>query len=296
MNRLILTTLGLLLASTALAEDVDRTIDAHSGARVSVSIVEGSLDIVGWDRNEVQVRGTIGDDVEEFVFERDGKDILIKVKVPSRNSGRKDYSANLDIRVPAGSSLDVGTVSADIEVEGVTSEQELQSVSGDVSTEAFAADIDAETVSGDVEIEAHNDRASGEWELSTVSGDIVAIGLSGELEANVVSGDIRVIGGGFSRARIETVSGNLDFSAALAAGGKLDMESVSGNIDLEFEGEVSARFDVESFSGRIKNCFGPKAERTSKYAPGVELSFSEGAGDGRVSLSTLNGNIEICKR
>ena len=92
------------------------------------------------------------------------------------------------------------------------------------------------------------------------------------------------------------MSGNVKFSAALADGGKLAMESVSGNIDLEFEGEVSARFDVESFSGRIKNCFGPKAERTSKYAPGVELSFTEGAGDGRVSLSTLNGNIEICKR
>ena len=296
MKTLVLTVLGLLLATVAAAEEVDRTIDAHSRSRVSVSIVEGSLDIVGWDRNEVRVQGSIGDDVEKFIFERDGKDILIKVKVPNQNSGRKDHSANLEIRVPAGSSLDVGTVSADMEVEGVMGEQELQSVSGDVTTQAFAADIDAGTVSGDVEVEANNGKASGAWALSTVSGDIVAIGLSGEIEANVVSGDIRVVGGGFSRARMETVSGNVKFSAALADGGKLAMESVSGNVDVEFQGDVSARFDVESFSGRIKNCFGPKAERTSKYAPGVELSFTEGAGDGRVSLSTLNGNIEICKR
>ena len=110
MKTLVLTVLGLLLATVAAAEEVDRTIDAHSRSRVSVSIVEGSLDIVGWDRNEVRVQGSIGDDVEKFIFERDGKDILIKVKVPNQNSGRKDHSANLEIRVPAGSSLDVGTV------------------------------------------------------------------------------------------------------------------------------------------------------------------------------------------
>ena len=40
--------------------------------------------------------------------------------------------------------------------------------------------------------------------------------------------------------------------------------------------------DVDTFNGRIRNCFGPKAERTSRYAPGWGLSFAEGDGDGRV--------------
>jgi hypothetical protein len=35
--------------------------------------------------------------------------------------------------------------------------------------------------------------------------------------------------------------------------------------------------------------------RTSKYAPGRELRFTEGDGDARVSIKTLNGSLRLCK-
>ena len=57
----------------------------------------------------------------------------------------------------------------------------------------------------------------------------------------------------------------------------------------------SASFDIETFNGSIDNCFGPKPERTSKYAPGKKLDFQEGNGDARISVSTMNGDITICK-
>ena len=66
-------------------------------------------------------------------------------------------------------------------------------------------------------------------------------------------------------------------------------------VDLQFAGNVSGQFDIDTFNGGIDNCFGPKAQRTSKYAPGMELSFSEGDGDARVTVSTVNGDISICK-
>ena len=73
------------------------------------------------------------------------------------------------------------------------------------------------------------------------------------------------------------------------------MESVNGTVEVGFVGEVSARFDIETFNGRIRNCFGPEAERTSKYTPGLELSFQDGDGDARVNISTLNGDVSICR-
>ena len=76
----------------------------------------------------------------------------------------------------------------------------------------------------------------------------------------------------------------------LGAGGA----AVNGDVDVQFSGDVSARFDIETFNGDITNCFGPKAERTSKYTPGLELSFTEGDGDGRVTITTLNGDIDMC--
>ncbi|NIV17484.1 MAG: hypothetical protein GWN47_03550, partial [Woeseiaceae bacterium] len=77
--------------------------------------------------------------------------------------------------------------------------------------------------------------------------------------------------------------------------GRLDVETVNGDVDIEFAGDVSARFDIETFNGDIRNCFGPEAERVSKYAPGYELKFTEGGGSGRVTIETLNGDLRLCK-
>ncbi len=293
MNKVALILIGVLLASPALAGKIDQTQDADPNGQVDIFNLSGELEIIGWDRNQIQVKGTIGDDVEEFIFERDGNSTTIKVKVPERIRGHKDVSSDLVIRVPEGSSIEVGGVSTDISTEGVQGEQELQSVSGDLEIEIFAADVDAGTVSGDVDAEGSNKDA--EVRLETVSGDVTADGLSGELKAGSVSGDVDITQGDFSRARIETVNGDIEFNAALRSGGKLDIETVNGTVDVMFVGDVSARFDIETFNGRIRNCFGPEAERTSKYAPGWELSFTEGGGDGRVSIATLNGGLRLCK-
>jgi len=293
MKNLTLMLLGTLLASPAIAEKIDMTNDADPQGEVEVFNLSGDIEITGWDRDEIRVTGTIGDDVEEFIFERDGKTTTIKVKVPHHTRGHKSYSSELVIRVPKGSSIDVSGVSSDIEVEGVQGEQELNSVSGDIETEIFAADVDAETVSGDVDVEGTNKVA--EASLATVSGDITADGLSGEIRAETVSGDIDITHGDFSSARLETVNGDVNFVAALQPKGRLDVETINGTVDVMFVGDVSADFDIETFNGRIRNCFGPEAERTSKYAPGWELSFTEGDGNGRVTIATLNGGIKLCK-
>ena len=57
----------------------------------------------------------------------------------------------------------------------------------------------------------------------------------------------------------------------------LNCVGLPGDVDVQFSNDVGARFDIETFNGDIENCFGPKAERTSKYTPGLELSFTEGA-------------------
>lgn len=283
---------ALFIAGVSSAEDIDRTLDVDRDSRISISNLAGDVVVRGWNESRVHISGELGPDVEELVFERDGKQVTIKVRIPERSWGKKRVTSDLDIRVPQMSSVNVSTVSADITVNGVRGEQRLQSVSGDVSTEAFESEIDAEAVSGDVAAVGRD--ADGVWRFTTVSGDIMARDLSGEIRAEVVSGDIELSGGSFERLVLETVNGNIDFRGGLRNGGKMDVESVNGSVDIKFEGSVSARFDIETFNGGIRNCFGPKAERTSRHAPGWELSFTEGSGDGRVTIETLNGRVTVC--
>lgn len=291
MRKLTVIALALVFMAPAVAQEVDRTLDAAPDGAVDISNIAGSVFVDGWNRDEVNVKGTLGRNVEELIFERDGDRITVKVKVPKR--GGRGIASDLSISVPSGSSLDVATVSADIEVKDVRGEQKLEAVSGDILTESFGADVRAGTVSGDVTISGNGE--DNETHGTTVSGDVTLRGVAGEVFAESVSGDVIVTDGAFDRAQFNTVNGDIEFNAELRDDGRLSAETVNGGVELRFEGEVSGRFDIDTFNGDIDNCFGPKPERTSKYAPGQELSFQEGNGDARITVSTMNGDIDICR-
>ena len=291
MKKLTVIVLGLLLAAPIMAEEVDRTLDAASDGRVHISNIAGSVTVNGWSRDQVEVTGELGRNVEELIFERDGDKITIKVKVPKK-SGR-GIESDLYVQLPQGSSIDVSTVSADIDVKQVMGEQSLGTVSGDINTESAKSDISAEAVSGEIEISGQDSATNAR--ANTVSGDVVLTGVAGVADTESVSGDVTVVDGSFERIDVNTVNGDILFRSALQAGGKLTAETVNGSVDLEFSGDVSGRFDIDTFNGDIDNCFGPKPERTSKYTPGLELSFQDGDGDARVNISTLNGDVSICR-
>lgn len=291
MKKLTAIVLGLVLAVAAAAEDVNRSLDASPDGHVHISNISGSVSVSGWSRDQVEVTGNIGPKVEELIFERSGDKVTIKVKVPKK-SGR-GVESHLSVRVPERSSIDVGTVSADIEVTGVRGEQKLEAVSGDIEADCDDADVSAGTVSGDVVIRGKG--KDTETHSASVSGDVDLYGLAGEVYAESVSGDLTIEDGSFDRASFNVVNGDILFRSELRSGGKLKAETVNGEVDLRFAGNISGQFDIDTFNGDIDSCFGPKPKRTSKYAPGMELSFTEGDGNARVTVSTVNGDISICR-
>ena len=291
--RFLTLTFLCLMSTTSMAEEVDKRLDAASDGVVSISNIAGSVEVTGWSRNEVEVTGTLGKSVEELIFERDGDEIEITVRAPKRHGHGHGISSDLVINVPENSSIEVVGVSADIDIQNVFGEQRLQSVSGDIECEIYAADIEVETVSGDVEVQGDN--KSGHAELSSVSGDVEAENIAGEVAAGSVSGDVILVNSSFDRVRLETVNGDVIFDSELSDDGSFSLETINGDLDIKFNDSISARFDIETFNGDIRNCFGPKPVRTSKYAPGTELKFTEGDGEGRVIIKTLNGDLRLCK-
>ncbi len=283
--------LGTALTMPAMAEEVDRKLDAASDGHVHISNISGSISVQGWSRNEVEVTGELGRNVEELYFERNGDKITIKVKVPRKSS--RGIETDLYIQVPEQSSIDVGTVSADIEVDEVFGDLKLNTVSGDIDADAVAADVTAGAVSGDVEV--NGSREEAETRANSVSGDVTLFRVAGNIAAESVSGDIIIDEGAFDRVDMNTVNGEILFQSELRDDGKLKAETVNGSVDIEFVGRIEGRFEIDTFNGDIDNCFGPKAKRTSKYTPGWELEFVEGDGDARITISTLNGDVTICR-
>jgi DUF4097 and DUF4098 domain-containing protein YvlB len=290
MKILLAASLTMLLAETAAAERVERRIDAADDAIVTIQNTAGSVDVRGWSRNEVEVKGDLGRDVEELVVKRDGREIRIEVRAPR---GRGRIGSDLEIRVPQGSSLNISGVNSDIDVSDVRGDLRLSAVSGDVTVDGSEGDIEVETVSGDVQAAGRGQE--GSHRFNTVSGDMDVENVSGNVTMESVTGDLTLVDGNFRRVGLNTTSADVVFRGTLVGNGRFDVETINGDLDINFSKEVSARFDIETFNGDIRNCFGPEPVRTSRYTPGSELKFTEGDGSSRVTIRTLNGDLRLCR-
>lgn len=280
---------------SAAAGEIDERRPADRDVVVSVENIAGKVIVTGWNRDEIEIRGILGEgtsgleitgdrsewnievDIDDWYEDRDEdwNDVDVDVEVEIKEDGKRRYKGrrhhhertrshsrhiegtDLEIRIPRGASLEIETVSAEISIDGVEGDLEIESVSGEVRLRGAPRSVDVEVVSGNV--------------------DFVS---SGVLE----EGDF------------ETVIGTVDVEADLARGGDFDFETVSGTITLRIDSGTSATFDIESFSGSIRNELGPEPRKTSQYLPSQELRFTLGGGGAHVSMESISGSLRIVRR
>ena len=288
----LLAACSLPLAAWAGSDSVERKVAAEPNGEIVISNVSGTIDVRGWDRNEVQVTGHLGRDVERLDVEPGGGRTVIKVVLPRGSS--HDGSADIEVSVPKGSSVEVSAVSADVSSRGVLGTQRLKSVSGEITADIAGNESEVRSVSGDVTV-----RGSGKpisLRVSSVSGSLDLTNAAGKLDVVTVSGDARVQMGETSEVRGRTTSGNLEVSGKLTRDGRVDVEGVSGDIILRISAPGGLSTEIESFSGDIEGCLAENVERVSKYGPGKRLNIRTVEAGARVRAKTLSGDIDICDR
>lgn len=149
-------------------------------------------------------------------------------------SGRVD----LDITVPATSSLEIHTTSGGINLEGV----------------------------------------NGEVTLATNSGDIKGINLNGTFTVNTGSGDVElrqtVLQG---QSSFVTSSGDVDIQGGLDPQGNYQFQTGSGNVDLKLPDDAAFHLDASSSSGEIDNGFEhrPTGSNTPS-SPSIKINTGSG--------------------
>jgi DUF4097 and DUF4098 domain-containing protein YvlB len=283
---------ALPLAAFAGNDSIDRKIAADPNGEVVISNVSGSIDVRGWDRNEVRVTGDLGSGVERLDLETSGGRTVVKVVLPRGNS--HDGEADIEVSVPRNSSVEVSAVSADVSSRGVLGTQRLKSVSGEVTADIAGDESEVRSVSGDVTV-----RGTGKpirLRVSSVSGNLDLTNAAGSLDVVTVSGDANVEMGDTSDVRGRTTSGSLEVRGKLTRDGRVDVEGVSGDIILRLSAPGGLSTEIESFSGDINGCLAGNVERVSKYGPGKRLNIRTVEAGARVRAKTLSGDIDICDR
>lgn len=282
--------LALALPATLVADTtVEETRPLAADGSVRVENDFGDVEIYGWDKEEVRIIGDLSDDVRELEIRESGNGLRIRVDYHDR---RNIDSADLELMVPEGASVEVHSVSGEIDAGRLSGGLiEMRTVSGDIEVAATASRLNLNTVSGDIDFSGEADRVS----VETVSGEIELSGVSGEVEASTVSGDVTLYGDSLSNGEFEAVSGDVEVTVALDAGGRLNVSSMSGDIDVYLPSNQEAEFFAQTFSGDISTSFG-EVRSTSSRGPGKRLDYRAGNSGATVNLNSFSGDVSLRKR
>jgi len=305
--------LSLLAFIANAKQSVDESMAADPKGTVEIEHLSGAAKIIGWNKNEVSVKGELGEYTEEFKFERDGSSIIIYVKPKSTkrgsNSWGSEQSDDLVIHVPMKNRINYTSTDVQLEIKGihggvnvdvVNGEVDVDDLIGRIRLESVNANIKARRLDGDVAIETVNGNIEGkhsgkkELKLSTVNGDIDIESDSPEVSAKTVNGHIELNLKLVSEVIVNTVNGAIEVAMDLKENGQVEATSVGGSIDLVFQKSVAARFDIEAYAGgTIKNTITEKAQSKAKYGPRRWLEFSTSNPTGTVDISTVHGRVKV---
>lgn len=301
MKRRMTRLVPLLLTGTALTAapadaqqkiELRRAASPEMSARISGAF--GSLKVVGWAKDSIVILATLPRGA------RFDGGIGGTGNAPTR--GAKIY-----IEQPAGSAEATGTIevflperarfwskagTARMEVSGVSGGLDLNIVGGSITVSGNPRELNVESMDGTVEI-----NGSPSWmRVKTATGDITMRGSSEDAAFTTVSGTSRISNGSFERARVESVTGDVFFSADIGRSGTLTIDSHSGA--LEFSPAMKSGIEIEAntITGRIENGVSKQRPIAGREGRGEELAIRLGSADARATLRSFKGNIRLVIR
>jgi hypothetical protein len=251
------------------------SLDFDDVTGLRVRLIAGSVAVLASDEKPALDVSNVSGDPLQVTYENGMLTIahenltwegLLKWLRPQR------HSATVTVTVPRGCTTQLGVVSANAVMCGLSARASVKSVSGGITLDGVTGGVDANTVSGALEAQGVN----GKLSFSTVSGDLtLADGWLERMDANAVSGD---------------VTADVDLDPL----GGMHVTTVSGEVTLRLPAEADAQVNLHSMSGDVRSEF--TELRRSSAPASHSVSGSLGAGSGHVSVTTMSGRVMLLRR
>lgn len=281
--------LALALVTDARAGEMsEQRKPASANGTVSIENPGGSTRVIGWDRNEILVRGKLGAGAEGVEFSVSGATASIEVEAAFNPMGAK---ADLEISVPSGSALSIESFQGAITVTDVKGTISAETVNGSIEVAGGAREVDLHAVNGQIHVGPGVPRIKAE----AVNGGVFIREAASDVEASTVNGTLSVTGKRLERVDLETVAGALHLEAALSKTATVRISSVSGAVDVTLPASTGVVLSASTFSGSIDNALSEDKAEKGRWNPTRRLEATVGAGGARVTVETLSGSISFLK-
>jgi len=179
------------LDSDRYREDFQYTYDLKPGGRLTLENFNGSVEILSWEKDSVQISGakyaaTEGD-LKDLKIEAQASEGAVRVRTV-RPSGRyRNMGAKYFIRVPRKVELErIASSNGSIRVEDIEGGARLETSNGSVRMRKLAGRLDVRTSNGAIE----GDEVAADAVLRTSNGAIRLTQTRGSVDASTSNGSI----------------------------------------------------------------------------------------------------------
>lgn len=209
------------------------------GGSFHLDNVNGSVQVEGWDRNEVEVRAvktshTDARELEQVMIEVDSQPGQVSVHTRYPKGEGAEVAVEYHVRVPYRVLLgSIETVNGSVFVRGVEGGGELRSVNGNVEVLKSSGRFSAKTTNGNLHLELLHLLDGGPMNIETVNGSVV-LGLPSDARANL---KVLSMNGDFYSELPVVSAPSAPASQAFrgklgAGGGEISVRTVNGGIRL----------------------------------------------------------------
>jgi DUF4097 and DUF4098 domain-containing protein YvlB len=228
---------------------------------VAEDLTEAAVDISGRDSNQVRVG-----------LSNDGR--VLAVEVPRHRWLSSPPRLDITVRIPSGSTVELGTASASITTRGPLAKADVKTASGEVSIEQVDGDCHADAASGDLALGT----IGGAVRLRSASGDLRVARVVGRCTAKSASGAVDI---GWAGDLVSAVSVSGAVTVRDAARGEVVCKTTSGNVAVGVRKGTLVWLDLTTVSGRTTSGLSP-----DQAPSGREETLT-------VKVQTVSGNITI---
>lgn len=200
---LLVLVVSSLLAAPARAgfdEVFDRTVELPAGGSFELQNVNGSVEISGWDRKEVEIHAVKSAkrnprDLGRVSIEVSAGPDAVSVVTRYPHDEGVEVAVEYRIRVPRDAQVRrVATVNGGLHVTGISNAGELRTVNGNVELFDSAGRISAHTTNGNLRLELNRFDKQSSLNAETVNGSVmigVPPGAGGAIDVTTLNGDFR---------------------------------------------------------------------------------------------------------
>lgn len=267
-----------------------------SGGRLSLETINGSVEIIGWDRDAVDVTGSkyaSKEDVMKAIkVDADSQPGRLSIRVVRPMENNCNCGASFQLKVPRKVMLDlIRSSNGSLRVESVDGDMRLKSSNGMVKVWAVNGNVDAQTSNASIEVGSFQGSAT----LRTSNGRIKAEGVKGAFDAMTSNASVDATimePADATTVGVRTSNGSVTLALMAWKNNPIRVNTSNSSINLRLPDGVNGQLTADTSNGSISSDF----ELTTNKFGKTHVEARLGSGGPPIELGTSNGSIRLMRR